>query len=120
LQALKVFLSYRREDSADAAGRIADRLVRDLGKNTKVFMDVDGIPLGVDFVKRLTAEVASCDVLLAVIGPKWLEICDDKGNRRLDIRDDFVRVEISAALERDIPLIPILLNGTQIPLARDP
>jgi hypothetical protein len=118
VQARKVFLSYRRGDSADAAGRLADRLVHDLGKDT-IFMDVDGIPLGVDFVKRLTAEVASCDVLLAVIGPRWLEIRDDKGNRRLDNPNDFVRVEISAALERDIPLIPILLNGTQIPSADD-
>jgi hypothetical protein len=118
LQARKVFLSYRREDSAGEAGRLADRLTHDLGKDT-IFMDVDGIPLGVDFVKRLTAEVASCDVLLAVIGPRWLEVRDNKGNRRLDNPNDFVRVEISTALERDIPLIPILLSGTQIPSADD-
>ena len=67
MQPRKIFLSYRREDSAGEAGRLNDRLVSELGNNS-VFMDVDGIPLGTDFVKRLTAEVASCDVLLAIIG----------------------------------------------------
>jgi hypothetical protein len=80
-------------------------------------MDVDGIPLGTDFVKRLTAEVASCDVLLAVIGPRWLDISDENGSRRLDNPNDFVRVEIGTALKRDIPVVPILLNGTKIPHA---
>jgi hypothetical protein len=114
--ARKIFLSYRREDSAGEAGRLSDRLALELGSDS-VFMDVDGIPLGTDFVKRLTAEVASCDVLLAMIGPKWLDIQDEDGNRRLDDPRDFVRVEISAALERDIPVIPILLNGSKVPRA---
>src|SRR5262245_5312023 len=80
-------------------------------------MDVDGIPFGADFVKRLTAEVTSCDMLVAVIGPKWLDIRDDDGNRRIENSTDFVRVEIAAALQRDIPVIPILLEGTRIPRA---
>jgi hypothetical protein len=70
-----------------------------------------------NFVKRLTAEVQSCDVLLAVIGPNWLDARDEDGNRRLDNPHDFVRIEISAALQRDIPVIPFLLNGTKIPRA---
>ena len=116
MPATRIFLSYRREDSAGEAGRLSDRLAQELGSGS-VFMDVDGIPLGTDFVKRLTAEVASCDVLVAVIGSKWLDIRDDEGNRRLDDSNDFVRVEIAAALQRDIPVIPILLDGTKIPRA---
>lgn len=116
MPAKRIFLSYRREDSAGEAGRLSDRLALELGADS-IFMDVDGIPLGADFVKRLTAEVASCDVLIAVIGPKWLDIVDDEGNRRLDSSNDFVRVEIAAALARDIPVIPILLEGTRIPRA---
>jgi TIR domain len=114
LQPRKVFLSYRREDSAAAAGRLSDRLTAELGDNN-VFMDVDGIPLGADFVERLRQEVSSCDALLAVIGPRWLDIADEAGDRRLDNPNDFVRVEIAAALQRDIPVIPILLDGTKIP-----
>jgi hypothetical protein len=109
----KVFISYRREDSAGYAGRLHDRLVQELGD--VIFMDVDGIPLGVDFVERLTKEVASCDVLLAMIGPRWINIRDKKKKRRLDNPRDFVRVEISAALQRDIPVIPILVEGTEMP-----
>jgi TIR domain len=73
---LKVFVSYRREDSAASAGRLGDRLVYEFGKD-QVFMDVDSIPLGSDFVKRLADEVQRCDVLLAVIGPRWNEIRDE-------------------------------------------
>ncbi len=112
----RIFLSYRREDSAGQSGRIRDRLVRDFGKDY-LFMDVDGIPLGTNFIKRLNDEVASCDVLLAVIGKQWIELRDERGHRRLDNPHDFVRIEISAALQRDIPLIPILLDGTKIPSA---
>jgi hypothetical protein len=74
----KVFISYRREDSAPYAGRIRDRLERDLGRDL-LFMDVDGIPLGITFVKVLREEVAQCGVLLAVIGPNWLDVCDEEG-----------------------------------------
>ena len=114
----KIFISYRRDDSAGQAGRMKDRLARELGDNA-IFMDVDGIPLGVDFVKRLTAEVAACDILLAVIGPQWGDILDEKGRRRLEDPNDFVRVEIGAALQRDIPVVPILLEGTRIPRAEE-
>jgi TIR domain len=113
-QPRKIFLSYRREDSSGEAGRLGDRLAMELGRDS-IFMDVDGIPLGIDFVKRLTAEVSGCNVLLAVIGPRWLDARDEEGNRRLDDPNDFVRVEIGAALQREIPVIPILLNGTKIP-----
>jgi hypothetical protein len=112
--ASKVFISYRREDSAGTAGRVRDRLAGEFGGDL-LFMDVDGIPLGVNFVKVLQQEVAKCGVLLAVIGRDWLDVRDEQGRRRLDAADDFVRVEIAAALHRNIPVIPILLEGTQVP-----
>jgi hypothetical protein len=110
----KVFLSYRREDSGGYAIGIQDRLKRALGVDI-LFMDVYSIPLGKNFVKTLNDEVAKCEVLLAVIGQNWLDARDEDGNRRLDNPNDFVRIEIAAALDRDIPVIPILLNGVRIP-----
>jgi hypothetical protein len=114
--AAKVFISYRREDSAGYAGRIHDRLELEFGRDN-LFMDVDSIPLGLNFVKILRGEVAKCGVLLAVMGPKWCDVCDEDGNRRLDNSKDFVRIEIATALQRDIPVIPILLDGAKVPKA---
>jgi formylglycine-generating enzyme required for sulfatase activity len=110
----KVFICYRRDDSAGHAGRVHDRLVQAFGRDL-LFMDVDAIRLGVDFVEALRDEVAKCDVLLAVIGPHWIDARDAKGNRRLDSTGDFVRIEIATALQRNIPVIPILLDGAGIP-----
>jgi TIR domain len=110
----KVFISYRRADSAGYAGRLMDRLDRELGRDL-VFMDVDAIPLGTNFSKALHEEVAKCGVLLAVIGPNWSDARDEHGNRRLDNPNDFVRIEIAAALQRSIPVIPVLLEGARIP-----
>jgi TIR domain len=115
-QIARVFISYRRDDSAGHAGRVHDRLEREFGRDL-LFMDVDAIPLGANFLKVLNDEVAKCDVLLAVIGPGWLDARDENGHRRLDSPNDFVRIEIAAALKRDIPVIPILLDGTQVPKA---
>jgi hypothetical protein len=114
--AAKVFISYRRNDSAGSAGRVHDRLGREFGRDL-LFMDVDTIPLGTNFVKVLSEEVAKCDVLLAVIGPTWLDACDERGNRRLDDPKDYLRIEIAAALQRGIPVIPILLDGASVPKA---
>jgi TIR domain len=113
-----VFLCYRREDSGGFAGRIQDQLVRDLGADV-LFMDVDNIPFGLNFVKVLRDEVAKCDVLLAVIGQNWLDSRDERGGRRLDNPNDFVRIEIETALKRDIPVVPILLDGVRVPKADD-
>lgn len=82
-----VFVSYRREDSGDAAGRLADRLVDRLGAD-RVFMDVDAIEPGMDYVEVLTRAVAACDVLVAVIGPGWLSAADKAGRRLDDPHDD--------------------------------
>jgi hypothetical protein len=114
----KVFLSYRRDDSAAYAGRIEDRLQRAFGRYL-LFMDVDNVPLGVNFAKTLHDEVAKCEVLLAVIGRNWLSAQDDEGKRRLDNPDDFVRIEIATALRRNIRVIPILLDGATVPKANE-
>jgi hypothetical protein len=113
-----VFISYRRGDSAGYAGRLMDRLKTELGRDV-LFMDVDAIPLGTNFEKVLHEEVAKCAVLLAVIGPNWSDARGENGKRRLDDPNDFVRIEIAAALKRKIPVIPILLDGARIPKANE-
>jgi formylglycine-generating enzyme required for sulfatase activity len=114
----RLFISYRREDSEGQTGRIYDRLVARFGKEA-VFIDVDKIPFGVDFVDHLGTAVSQCDILLAMIGGQWLEVRHKEGplqgQRRLDDPADFVRIEIHAALERNIPVIPVLLGRTPMP-----
>jgi formylglycine-generating enzyme len=112
----RIFINYRRDDSIGTAGRLHDRLAQSFGRKN-LFMDVDNIPAGVDFVEHLNAQVGACDVLLAIIGTKWLEAKDDSGCRRLDNPNDFVIVEIAAALHRDIRVIPVLVDGAPLPTA---
>lgn len=112
----KVFISYRRGDAAGHAGRVSDRLSDELGQDA-LFMDVDGIPLGSDFVKVLREEVGRCQVLLALIGGAWLDARDAQGKWRLDDPNDFVRIEIATALARGIPVIPVLFDGVAMPAA---
>ena len=114
----KIFISYRRADSAGYAGRIYDRLTAHFGEDT-VFMDVDTIEAGLDFVEVLQNAVQSCDVLIALIGRSWLNIKDETGKRRLDNPEDFVRLEISTALKRKIRVIPLLVHGATMPYATD-
>jgi hypothetical protein len=110
----KIFLSYRRDDAGGQA-LFLSRLLRDrLGKDL-IFMDIDNVPFGIDFVEHIRAQVGQCDILLAVIGNQWLEARDELGNRRIDDPNDFVRLEISTALRRDIPVIPVLLDATKMP-----
>ncbi len=112
----RVFISYRRQESSGMAGRLYDRLAARFGAN-QVFMDVDTIALGVDFAEVISQAVTTCAVLLAVIGPHWLSATDEDGQRRLDDPDDIVRLEIGAALERDVRVIPILVEGAVMPRA---
>jgi hypothetical protein len=112
----RIFISYRREDTAYAAGWLLDRLAGHFGED-QVFKDVDSIQLGDDFVEVITAAVGSCDVLLALIGDRWLTITDREGRRRLDNPGDFVRLEIETALARNIRVIPILVEGATMPSA---
>ena len=115
---IKVFVSYRRDDSRHQAGRLYDHLVEQFGKKY-VFKDVDSIPLGSDFREVLTERVAGCDVFLALIGDAWLSSAGPSGTRRLDDPDDFVRIEIEAALGRSIPVIPVLVGGSSVPKAEE-
>ena len=110
----RIFINYRREDSTATAGRVHDRLAQSFGRKT-LFMDVDHIPPGVDFVTHLNNQVAACDVFLAIIGPNWLNTTNEKGDRRLDAADDFVAIEIAAALARNIRVIPVLVDGARMP-----
>jgi hypothetical protein len=110
----RIFINYRRDDSSASAGRLNDRLVQEFGRKS-LFMDVDNMPAGVDFVAYLNERVAACDVFLAVIGPNWLDAGDASGRRRLDDPDDYVSIEIAAALERDIRVIPVLIDGASLP-----
>jgi TIR domain-containing protein len=112
----RVFISYRREETAYPAGWLFDRLADHLGAG-QVFKDVDSIQLGDDFVEVITTAVGSCDVLLALIGDEWLTITDEDGRRRLDSPEDFVRLEIETALTRNVLVIPILVEGARMPRA---
>jgi dipeptidyl aminopeptidase/acylaminoacyl peptidase len=109
-----IFISYRRQETSDLAGRLYDRLADRFGED-QVFMDVDTIELGVDFAEVITSAVATCEVLLAVIGPHWLTAADKHDRRRLDDPDDIVRLEVEAALDREVRVIPILVGGAVMP-----
>jgi hypothetical protein len=113
-----IFISYRREDSGGYAGRIFDRLTTRLGHDN-VFYDVDAIPPGRDFVEVLSERVGKCDALLAVIGKHWTASLDANNRRRLDDPQDFVRIEIEAALKRGVPVIPVLVDGAPMPRAEE-
>jgi TIR domain len=113
-----VFISYRREDARGVAGRIYDRLSDRLGSEN-VFFDVDNIAPGLDFVEVLSERVGACDALVAIIGKGWLASADTDGGRRLDREDDFVRIEIEAALKRGVPVIPVLVEDATMPRSVD-
>lgn len=113
----KIFISYRRNDSAGYTGRIADRLVGRFGEAC-VFIDVDAIPLGSDFIRVLGDEIKKCDIVLAIIGPEWLGL-DERGGRRIDNLSDFVRIEIEAAFSLGKPVVPILVADARMPEERD-
>lgn len=114
----RIFISYRRIDSAGYAGRIYDRFVAYFGEDA-IFMDVDTIEGGTDFIKTLEEAVQCCDVLIALIGRQWLNIRDKGGERRLDNPEDFVRIEIATALKRNIRVIPVLVDGIDMPQPTD-
>jgi formylglycine-generating enzyme required for sulfatase activity len=106
-----IFISYRRDDNAIAANAIYSRLLQTFGEQD-IFFDVHGMPLGVDWEAYLREQVHACRVMLVVIGRDWLTIRDpETGERRLDQAVDFVRYEIETALQRNIPVIPLFLDG---------
>jgi hypothetical protein len=109
-----VFISYRREDVAGEARALFNDLVTRLGKGC-VFMDVDSISLGRDFRAVLQEILISCDLMLVLIGKDWADMKDEKGRARLEDPHDFVRLEITAALKRDIVVAPVLVQGAHMP-----
>lgn len=112
-----IFVCYRREDASGHAGRLFDRLAAHFGKD-RIFMDIDTIDYGLDFQNVIEDAVGSCEILLAIIGRHWLTISDGK-SRRLDRPDDFIRLEIVAALNRDIRVIPVLVQSATMPQTDD-
>jgi TIR domain len=114
----RVFISYRRHDNPYVAGILRDALQGRFGID-EVFFDLHNIPFGVDFRQYIANAVGSCAVLLVVIGDQWLHLTDEQGRRRLEDPSDFVRIEIEAALKRDIPVVPVLIETAQMPAASE-
>src|SRR5215468_7064727 len=107
----KIFINYRREGTAETAGRLYDQMEQVFG-HENLFVDF----LGADLKARLTNQVPMCQAFLTVIGPSWLEAKDEAGRHRIHSPDDFVAVEIVAALAHNIPVIPVLVDGAHMPL----
>ena len=112
-----IFISYRRQDTAAYAGRIYDRLAAKYGEHN-VFMDIDRIEPGQDFVDAINHSVAEAGVLLVLIGREWIKMTDKSGLPRLDNPEDFVRLEILAGLEQKTVIIPVLLADAEMPSAK--
>jgi hypothetical protein len=112
-----VFVSYRRTDAPGHAGRLYDRLADRYGEQN-VFKDLDSLEPGADFAEVIQTTISRCDVLIAVIGPQWLD-AEEGGVRRLDDPLDWVRLEIANALDRRIRVIPVLVNGASMPSEAD-
>lgn len=110
----KIFINYRRSDSAGYAGRLYDRLVKHFGAD-HLFMDIDQIEPGEDFVEVLQKKLQAVQVAVVLIGKSWLDSKDETGHRRLDNPDDWVRIEIATLLERKIRVIPVLVGGAITP-----
>ena len=108
-----IILSYRREDSAGVTGRIFDRLIQEFGAD-RVFMDIDSMPAGVDFHEHLQEILAGCGALLVVVGKSWRSQRKGQPARIMD-PDDWVRIEVETALERAIPVVPLLIDGAALP-----
>jgi hypothetical protein len=110
----RIFISYRREDSAGHTGRLHDDLAEALGPD-QVFMDIDRLHPGVDWVEVIDEAIQNTSVLLVVIGRSWLDVTDAHGERRLENPDDFLRREIATGLERNVCVIPVLVQGASMP-----
>ena len=120
----RIFLSYRREPNAIHAGRLHDSLTAGVDEHPgfaadQIFMDIDTIAPGDDFREVIADAVAKCDVFLALIGKQWATIRDGQRGRRLDNPGDYVRLELEAALERKIPVVPVLVDGAKMPSDKD-
>lgn len=113
-----IFVSYRRDDSADVTGRIYDRLSSRFG-SAQVFKDVDSIPLGRDFREVVDDAVAKASVVVVVVGKDWLGVDASSGEPRIHDATDFVRAEVSTALAQGKPVIPVFVAGANMPQGSD-
>jgi hypothetical protein len=113
-----IFISYRRSDDPGFAGRLGDRLAQHFGES-RIFMDVDSIELGMDFSEVIYRHLAQCAALVAIIGKGWLDASDAQGRRRLTSANDYVRLEIEAALRRNILVIPVIAEGARMPCVEE-
>ena len=112
-----IFVSYRRDDSSGHAGRLFDNLAKHFGED-QIFMDIDTIEPGEDFVQVIENAVGSCEIVVAVMGQRWLS-AGEGSSRRLDNPNDFVRLEIATALKRNIRVIPVLVQKATMPRPDD-
>ena len=113
-----IFISYRRSDSAKDARALYERLRREFGEG-KVFIDLEGIEPGEDFVESLERQLDGCEALVALISRDWVEAKNEHGERRLDDENDFVRVELAAAFRRSVKVFPVLIDGARPPRAAE-
>jgi len=109
-----LFINYRRGEDQATAGRLFDQLEKVFG-HERIFIDVDSILPGKDFVEELSSRVSECDIFLSVIGKRWADLRDDEGRRRIDNPKDWVRIEIELALRQGKHVIPILVDGAEMP-----
>lgn len=114
----KIFISYRREDTSGESGRLKDKLEQIFGKEN-IFYDVETLEAGLNFDESIAKALSESKVLLAMIGPHWMKVVDAKGMSRLQKPDDWVRKEIAEALKRDLRVIPVLVNGAEMPDLKD-
>lgn len=110
----RIFISYRRSDSQDFTDLFRIKLIEHIPERN-VFLDISNIPLGVKFPEHIEKVIAGIDVMLVMIGEKWQKILDE----RLDDDQDILRLEIEKALELDILVIPILINGAKMPTSKE-
>ena len=113
-----IFVSYRRDDAAHVTGRIADALAARVGREN-VFVDVDSVAPGEDFVRKIDTTIRASDIFLAVIGVNWLNASTAQGQRRIDLPGDFIRLEVSIALAAGVRVIPVLVDGASMPRAEE-
>lgn len=110
----KIFISYRREDTKWVATTLRDALRKRFGSDS-VFLDIDNIPVGVDFRVHIQNAIGRCDIVLVIIGTRWAAPIPNSSHRRIDEPDDYLRLEIEAALNRNIPVVPVLIDDTPMP-----
>jgi hypothetical protein len=114
----RIFISYRRDDSAGYAGRLYDYLCDRIGPQ-HIFRDIDALEPGQDFVEAIEQAIGACEVLIVVIGRQWFTSINNQGQPRLQEKQDFVRLEIEAGLKRGIRVLPVLVQGATLPRAED-